>query len=363
MSLITILEMSLGPLITINVANLPMKVVAAQLADTKSEVTKESASVQLFIPLARAVPNWLWQLIAWTLFVAGYFMKTAISFETSFIVSTWYVVLENPPYWVSLMMYLLLTLQISHQTLKTCQADFQAFLDLGPGGTPSTWNGFKRITLNAWFGKINVLKPPKHNMGAGYLESLPIRQGVRPFVGGIAPQRQLDQRNTPEVFDYLLTWLDHFAAENSTHLHKDMSFLEKKTEAIFSRCDCVNDPLFRVFGSEICHPHHVDGSLHVMLHPEDIRTVIEASWGERQPLARGDGWWTWWHFVTEGRPPVPEHLCFTYAPRTYEEVCIVMKIVEAGARYVANSENGCDGHSSCSKHSPRPAKVSTVSLS
>jgi hypothetical protein len=30
---------------------------------------------------------------------------------------------------------------------------------------------------------------------------------------------------------------------------------------------------------EVCHAHPSDGSMHMTLHPEDIKTVLEAGWG------------------------------------------------------------------------------------
>ena len=60
------------------------------------------------------------------------------------------------------------------------------------------------------------------------------------------------------------------------------------TTAVFAHCNYVKLPLFRTFGSEITHPHHVDGSLHVMLHLQDIQPVVETGWGERHPIARAD---------------------------------------------------------------------------
>ena len=329
--------------------------IGTKIGGLRAEVTKDATSVRVIRPFVQAMPDWIWQLLTWTPFFLGYLIKAAVTVQNLVFFFLWYV--SAGSFFDALSLMLLLR-PIADQAVTICHADFKAFIDLGPGGTPSTWNGFKRITLNAWFGRINVLKPPKHNMGSGFLSSMPQREGMRPVVAGIAPQRQLDQRNSPEVFDYLLTNLDHFAAENNSHLRKATSFLEKRTEAIFAHCDCVNHPLFRTFGCEIMHPHHIDGSLHVVLHPEDIRTVIEAGWAERHPIARADSWWTWWFFTTEGRPPVPEHLCFIYAPRTYEEVCIVMMIVEAGAWYVAGEGKvHADGHMNCPNHYPRKEKA------
>ncbi|KAK3710081.1 hypothetical protein LTR37_010512 [Vermiconidia calcicola] len=317
-----------------------------------TEVTKADASVQKLRPYAQAIPSCVWTHLTWTLFAFGYFAGAMREFPSTSI----------------LMMHSggLATL-VAVLAYQTCLSDFKAFVDLGPGGTPSTWHGFKRVTLLAWFGRINVIKAPIHRSGQGFLlQTLPLRLGERPTVGGIAPQRQIDQRNTGNVYGYLLKNLHRFATENKSHLRTGTSFLEKKGKAIFAHCDCVDDPLFRTFGCEIMHPHPIDGSLHVMLHPDDIATVIAAGWGERHPIARANAWWLWWFFTFEERPPVPESLCFIYAPRTHIEVDTVMHIVEAGSLFVANGEAGNgDDHLACPNHRPRLVRADeawTVSL-
>ena len=301
-----------------------------------TDVTTGLHSTTILRRWADGLPDWSWQLLTWPIFAIGYFVITAQCVETLALYLGWYVLLKGGPSVLSLMLLLEWTVCMSFKAWMRCKADFQAFLDLGPGGTPSTWNGFKRITLLAWFGRIDVLEPPKNELGSGFLGSLPQRVGQRPVIAGIAPQRQLDQRNSKEVFDNLLTSLDHFAAENTSHLHSEKSFLEKNTQAIKARCDCISNHSFLTFGCEIAHPHHVDGSLHAVLHPDDVRTVIEAGWGERHPIARADSWWCWWFFTFETRPPVPECLCLIYAPRTHFEVATVMSIVDAAACFVAN---------------------------
>jgi len=48
--------------------------------------------------------------------------------------------------------------------------------------------------------------------------------------------------------------------------------------------------------------------MHMNLHPDDIREVLEKGWGQRHPLAR-KGWWFF------GSMPVPEDFVMIYAPR------------------------------------------------
>lgn len=60
------------------------------------------------------------------------------------------------------------------------------------------------------------------------------------------------------------------------------------------------------------------------LHPQDARLVLERGWAERHPLAKG-GWLT--RFV-------PSCFVMVYAPRTAEEVDVVMEIVGAAVWWV-----------------------------
>ena len=320
------------------VATTAMSTIGKTLGISKLEVTEHSASVHGTRRFARWIPSACWQGLSWSLFVAGYVSQALSSWTSTAI----YIV-----YWVAVI-YVSPTLKLildsawycftTHQAAQMCRRDHEDYLALGEGGTPQTWNGFRRVTLLEWFGKINTLEAPKHSLGVGYLDKLEQRRGPRPKVVGIAPQRQLDQRAPKHVYDYLLTLLDHLSAENASRISTATSFLEQRTEALLAHSSCVTNPLFRIFGGEIAHPHKIDGSLHCMLHPADIETIIDAGWGERHSIARADPWWTWWFFAFESRPPIPEHLCFIYAPRNEYEVCVVSKIVEAGIMYVAGPE-------------------------
>lgn len=256
------------------------------------EITSDSLSVRVFRAMADLVPLWLWQLLTWTLFILGYVSKS---------VSTWS---QTPMY---LAHFLVLTHILPTQQLmvdagwyiftfaqgwQMCWQDYQAYLQLGGGGTPQTWNGFKRITLLGWFGRINTLEPP-HSTGKGYLEDLESRAGERPRVVGIAPQRQLEERSPKRVYDNLLAYLDHLSAKHASRIHTATSFLEKHAAALLTNPASVGKPIFRIFGGEIVHPHQIDGSLHCMLHPADVEKVIGAGWGERHAIARADFWWMW----------------------------------------------------------------------
>jgi hypothetical protein len=302
------------------------------------EVNENSPLVRATRRFARWIPSSCWQGLTWSLFLAEYVYKSLSTWTNTAIYIGYCMVLKYVSPTLKLILDTAWYGSTIHQAANMCKQDHENYLAFGKGGTPQTWNGFKRITLLEWFGKIDTLEAPNHRLGVGYLDKLEQRPGQRPKVVGIAPQRQLDQRAPEHVYDYLLTFLDHLSAENASRIRTATSFLEQRTEALLADSDCVTNPIFRTFGCEIAHPHKIDGSLHCMLHPADIETVINAGWGERHSIARADSWWMWWFFAFEGRPPIPEHLCFIYAPRTEYEVCVVSKIVEAGITYVVGPE-------------------------
>lgn len=78
--------------------------------------------------------------------------------------------------------------------------------------------------------------------------------------------------------------------------------------------------------AEIMHAHPSDGSMHLTMHPADAALVLSQAWGERHPLSSG-GWLA--RFVPPG-------FVMVYAPRTEEEVEIVMAIIKAAAWWVGD---------------------------
>ena len=117
------------------------------------------------------------------------------------------------------------------------------------------------------------------------------------------------------------------------------SFLERHTIALFANPNDPNvDPHNAVFGNEIAHPHKIDGSMHLIMHPDDVRVVLQNQRGERHPLARAnppqnllDLLWLTYFRIFETRPPVPEGLVLIYAPRDEEEMEVVRTMIDAAA--------------------------------
>lgn len=88
--------------------------------------------------------------------------------------------------------------------------DYQAYLSLGPGGTPSTFMGYLKITyLRLLTLSFDPLVPPvlegSIQPANGLLQQFPARlsdrDGPRPTIAGIAPQRQLDQPGSLRAYE------------------------------------------------------------------------------------------------------------------------------------------------------------------
>ncbi|KAK8057959.1 hypothetical protein PG996_011896 [Apiospora saccharicola] len=230
----------------------------------------------------------------------------------------------------------LLCLWLAYRLYCLVYGGYQAYLDLGRGGTPSTFKGWVRTLRLKYTARLDVLQPPRvapfEDPYRGRLYNLGQREGPRPTVLGASPS----------TFFRLSNMLAREAEAHKDHLRIDTSFLEGHLRALrkvppngenqLMGKDDKNGPW--EFGGEIAHPHRLDGSMHVVLHPEDVRTVLEAGWGERHPLAIATPFWKFMNHVLEGnRCPVPEYLVILYAPLTARHYEVFEEIVRAAVWY------------------------------
>jgi hypothetical protein len=162
--------------------------------------------------------------------------------------------------------------------------DYLNFLKLGPGGTPPTPSGYARLM---WYRLFILRDPftapppdPTQKPATGILSNLPYRPGPRPIVAGLAPQRQLNQHGSLPVYHQLRAALESLCASSPTKFVTATSSLEKHGFALFSR-----HPLNVCGNGEVCHIHSSDRSMHLNLHPDDIKEVLDKGWGQRHPMA------------------------------------------------------------------------------
>ncbi|KAE8146001.1 hypothetical protein BDV25DRAFT_133301 [Aspergillus avenaceus] len=234
------------------------------------------------------------------------------------------------------------TIFLAHHIRK----DYHAFLALGPGGTPSTPSGYLRICILRLFAVRDPFAPPALPSSLlpqeGYLtpDKLPMRSGQRPRVVGIAPHRQMTQKGTAEMYATLSQELHELVNQYPSTLYAQTSCFEKHSTGIFckynnpsvhSRQDQLQKSQRLTCNGEVCHAHPSDGSLHLTLHPADVRLVLEKGWGQRHPVAREDWWWHWVRSVPPG-------FVMIYAPRNEEELQCVLAIIRAATWWVRGEE-------------------------
>lgn len=204
--------------------------------------------------------------------------------------------------------------------------------------------------------EIHVSPFLKPYRGILHAEDIPAREGPSPTIIGIAPQRQENQKTTGNQLETVQERLRQKALAYPRDLVFESSFLERLGGTFALKLKKRDHPAVRGkpawstatpytnhterswikrFGYEIAHAHQADGSLHVILHPHDVRTFIEQGWGQRHPLASTSAHWMfYWDNIQslwnpDSRPPIPETLVFLYAPRDADEIDTVIKIVDA----------------------------------
>ncbi|KAI1382151.1 hypothetical protein F4677DRAFT_16988 [Hypoxylon crocopeplum] len=211
--------------------------------------------------------------------------------------------------------------------------DYQNYLKLGPGGTPATFAGYIRINwLKLWACRdpFNALPAdPDVQPAAGILRTkpLPYRCGLRPKVVGIAPQRQVNQFGSRESHLALRRILETHGKRNSEEVGLGTSCFEKHGLGLFARY-----PFNKTCQGEICHVHNSDYSMHLNLHPDDVKEVIEKGWGQRHPLTS----------QCLLKMPVPKQFTMVYAPRSMDELKVVCQIIEAAGWWVSAKEMKLD---------------------
>ena len=215
-------------------------------------------------------------------------------------------------------------------TIHHLYHDYQAFIALGPGGTPKTPLGYLRIKAWSFCALSDPYSPSTTTRllrgSPGFLTQLPRREGPRPETKGIAPHRQVTQKASTATYDKLVVAINQVGSAVAD-LEIGTSCFEKHGAGLFSL-----SPARSTCKGEICHAHPSDGSLHMTLHPADENMVLEAGWGERHPLARG-GWFE--RFVPFG-------FLMVYAPRNDAEVATVLQIVKAATWHVNNGKGFTD---------------------
>ncbi|MEM1237190.1 MAG: hypothetical protein AAGI10_09485 [Pseudomonadota bacterium] len=141
--------------------------------------------------------------------------------------------------------------------------------------------------------------------------SLPQRSGPAPKTQGRLPHSQLTQHGPDEIINQLHAW--SFSLPNIRNENSGISV--PGSRAMVLEEDVPANPRAFMIGREFAHIHPKpdNGSMHLVLSPEDVAAMKATGWGEDHYL------------VTQGQWPVG--LVMVYSPRDEEELTVVKKIV------------------------------------
>ncbi|KAI3397108.1 hypothetical protein diail_11251 [Diaporthe ilicicola] len=221
--------------------------------------------------------------------------------------------------------------------------DYIRYLGVGRGGTPSTFGGYLRTKRLMFFCKLigvdvfsSPFLDPMTDPYRGNLFNLEPRQGDRPTILGLTPQRQGTQKASPETEAAMMAILERKAAENPMTLVMKGSYLEGHLRALTIHLPAGSVPgrpnTIAEWGGEVSHIHKLDSSAHIVLHPADAAEVIQKGWAERHPLAccaENPFWRFWHHTICRKRLPLPHNVVLVYAPRDAAELAVFQRIVDA----------------------------------
>jgi hypothetical protein len=168
----------------------------------------------------------------------------------------------------------------------------------------------------------------------GFLERLPPRKACQPNTTSTIPPCQHNQLAPIERSSALSSTIRDIATTypQLTYLGRSTFETHNKAAALFSRHRTGSGTKY--FG-EICRSYPEDGSVHLKLHPADVKMVIESGWGKRHSQAINDWWWGCFTGVSTGDTLI-------YAPRSQQELMVVTEIIRAAMWWVGkqDSESG-----------------------
>lgn len=169
-------------------------------------------------------------------------MAAFLDLETSNFSS----ILTTPASKLSHLLYPTILISILLPAYRFILKDYHAFLALGPGGTPSTFAGYLRVTYLRLFTISDPFQPPSLALPTcpqgSYLQRLPPRSGPRPVTAGIAPHRQLNQKPSLDLHHAVRKGLHSLVAACPSMLRKGNSCFEKNGLALFLSAGLNTDP-------------------------------------------------------------------------------------------------------------------------
>jgi 2,4-diketo-3-deoxy-L-fuconate hydrolase len=220
---------------------------------------------------------------------------------------------------------------IQHYLGDAAYIDYQAWVALGVGGLPHTFDGYQTLKklgkeMRSPFDVENLRKHVGLIGDVSTLNKLPKRKGQRPTIAPYAiPHRQTDQHNDSTIRNTQLKLIESYAGNSKYQLSYKRSFFERHNNALFVKDSIKGNPtVMPITRAEIGHVHPTDGSMHMILSPSDAIIVIESGWGELHGLAG--------QTFAPGRQLAPGYMMI-YAPRTEKELDVSKRILEAAIHY------------------------------
>lgn len=230
--------------------------------------------------------------------------------------------------------------------LKFIKLDFRPFLPTKTGKVleNATQKVFERV-LNV-LSVSDPLTPPTSPLAKssrGYLETLPQRPGSRPAVEGISSpiqRTQLTPWEQKDVQDRLRGLIVEIPEKypHATYLGRS-TFEPESPTTLYARHRAFNETKY--YG-EIISANTEDGFIHSSLHPNDVKIVIEKSWGQRHPLSgrlvsRLTG------LMDANQPsPVEGSRVLLYAPRNSDDLLVIGQILNAAVWWVGGLDHRID---------------------
>lgn len=141
--------------------------------------------------------------------------------------------------------------------------------------------------------------------------TLPTRSGPSPMTTRSIPHAQLDQHGPDEVIDKLHEWA--FSLPRVQNEHSAISVPGARALVMHNSCQCNHHAFMAGREFAHIHPHPDNGSMHVMLSPNDTEEIIKKGWGEDHFLV------TLGHFR--------KGLVMIYSPRNKDELEVAKAIL------------------------------------
>lgn len=204
--------------------------------------------------------------------------------------------------------------------------DYQAWVALGLGGIPHTFEGYQTVKRLGFQMKdpfdVNRIAGDVGSKGdVKGLKNLPKRNGNRPVIAPFAvPHRQVDQHNDSIMRLLQKKIFDEQVSNPTYNLQYKLSYLERHNYGIFLKDSAAgNQTVVPVSHAEVGHIHPTDGSMHIILSPSDTKEVIQKGWGELHGLA--------------GQGAAAKTYLMIYSPRDKKELDVTRQILEAAVKY------------------------------